>query len=152
MNKKGLSPVVATALLISLVLVLAAIIFLWARAFLPETLQKLEGPIGDACPNIAFVAEYSSGRITIQNNGDIPIRSIEVGIRRGLGSLEYVEGKSESGMTIAGGGTGTFSLPEGTDIEYGDELVVAPVLLGKTNSNEYKAYVCDEEFAQIIQA
>ncbi len=148
MNRRGLSPVVATTLLISLVLVLAAIIFLWARAFLPETLQKFEGPIADACQNVAFAAEYSSGKINVQNNGNVPMHGIEVGIRRGIGSLEFIEVVPPQ-VTIPGGGTREFSLSVTPDVD--NEIVITPVLLGKTSNEEFKAYVCGEEFAQTIQ-
>ena len=68
MDRRGLSPIIATVLLISLVLVLASIIFLWARAFLPEQIQKFESPIEDACKNVVFDASVSENIITIQNN------------------------------------------------------------------------------------
>jgi hypothetical protein len=148
MNRRGLSPVVATTLLISLVLVLAAIIFLWARAFLPETLQKLDGPIADACANVAFVAEYSSGKITVQNNGNVPMNGIEVGLKKGIGSLEFI-GVTPEQVTIAAGFSKEFSLS--VQPESSDKLVVTPVLLGKTSGDQLKAYVCGEEFAQTIQ-
>jgi FlaG/FlaF family flagellin (archaellin) len=150
MNKRGLSPVVATTLLISLVLVLAAIIFLWARAFLPETLQKLDGPIADACANVAFVAQYSSdsGSVTVQNNGNVPMQGIEVGIKRGIGSLEFVDVTPSQAVIVAGSSV-PFSLS--TQPQSGDQLIVTPVLLGKTSSDQLKVYVCGEEFAQNIQ-
>lgn len=39
-NKRGLSPIIATVLLIFLVLILASIVFLWARGFFSEQLEK----------------------------------------------------------------------------------------------------------------
>ena len=148
MNKKALSPVIATVLLISLVLVLAAIIFLWARAFIPETLQKFESPIEDACKSVVFVADYSNNQITIQNNGRVPIQSIQVGIKRGIGSLEYVEVGS-TGPAVVSAGTRTFDV---SGVSSGDELVIIPVLLGKTSKEEIKAFACGDENAQTIPA
>ena len=44
-KKRGLSPVIASVLLILLVLVLASIIFLWARGFIGEQIEKFGEPI-----------------------------------------------------------------------------------------------------------
>lgn len=152
MNKKAISPVIATVLLVSLVVILAAIIFLWARAFLPETLQKFEGPIEDACKSVAFDAAYSSnidgGTITVQNNGNVPLHSIQVGIKKGLGSLEYIDASSSIPSVVAGGSV-DFRV---SGITAEDELIIVPVLLGKTSAGELKAFVCGDEYGKTIQA
>jgi len=57
MGKKGVSPIIATVLLISIALVLALIIFLWARSFTSEQLQKFDEPVENACENVHFEAE-----------------------------------------------------------------------------------------------
>ena len=57
-NKRGLSPVIATVLLISIALVLAVIIFLWAKSFVGEAVSKEKyGRIELACADIIFRAE-----------------------------------------------------------------------------------------------
>ncbi len=151
MNRKALSPVIATVLLVSLVLILAVIIFLWARAFLPEALVKSERPIEDACKDVAFVAAYSGSKLSVQNNGVTPIYGVEIGIKKGLGSLEYVSGEYIG--TIVGGNSRDFDLSGASPYpETGDDLVIIPVLLGKTTDGEVKAYVCSDEVAQTIKA
>jgi len=52
-----LSPVIATVLLIALVLVLAAIIFMWARGFISEQIEKFGTPIEDLCDSVDFDIE-----------------------------------------------------------------------------------------------
>ncbi len=145
MNKKGLSPIIATVLLISLVLVLATVIFLWARAFVPEKVQKFDSPIEDSCGRVAFEAAYSGGKVTVQNNGNIPLYSIQVGVRR-LGSLDYIE--VDQAPIIVAGSSRDYTIGYVT----GSELVIVPVLLGKTTNGELRAFVCSEENAKIIQA
>ena len=44
-GKRGLSPVIASVLLIALVLVLASIIFMWARGFISEQIEKFGNPV-----------------------------------------------------------------------------------------------------------
>ncbi|HLF53935.1 MAG TPA: archaellin/type IV pilin N-terminal domain-containing protein [Candidatus Nanoarchaeia archaeon] len=147
MNKKGLSPVIATVLLVSLVLVLASIIFLWARAFIPEKVQKFDSPVEDSCKNVVFEAAYGAGTVTVQNNGNVPIYGIQVGVRTG-GSLDYVEVSQAS--TIVAGGSGHFTL-YGSSAE-GKELLIVPVLLGKTSNGELRAFACGSDSAKTIQA
>ncbi len=152
MDKKGLSPIIATVLLISLVLILGIIIFLWARAFLPETLEKFEGPIEDSCASTVFVADASSDTLSVQNNGNVPIQGFEVGIKRGIGSLEYIKGGFSTGRPLIGGGTKNFDMSAATPSpQQGDELVVTPVLLGKTRAGDLKAFVCEEEYSVAIR-
>lgn len=147
MNKKGLSPIIATVLLISLVLVLASIIFLWARAFIPEKIQKFDSPIENACASVAFEAAYSNGRVTVQNNGNVPLYSIQIGVKK-FGSLDYIEVDMGQSPFIVAGGTKDY-LASGLE---GSELVIIPVLLGKTSGGEQRAFACGEESAKIIQA
>jgi len=81
-GKRGLSPVIASVLLIALVLVLAAIIFLWARGFISEQIEKFGVPIEDLCQNVAFdieVIDASSGYdFEIANRGNVPIHKFDV--------------------------------------------------------------------------
>jgi len=149
MSKKGLSPVIATVLLIALVLVLASIIFLWARAFIPEKVQKFDAPIENACGNVVFAAAYSNlggGTITVQNNGNVPLYGIQVGVRK-FGSLEYIE--VNQGPAIVAGGARDYAV---SGIAPDSELMIVPVLLGKTASGELRAFPCGEGSAKIIQA
>ena len=149
MDKKGLSPVIATVLLISLVLVLATIIFLWARAFIPEKVQKFDSPIEDSCKNVVFEASYGSEAVTVQNNGNVPIYSIQVGVKKGIGSLSYIE--VNQAPIIVAGGSGRFELISSSDVD-GSELIILPVLLGKTSNGELRAFACSDESAKTIQA
>lgn len=149
MDKKALSPVIATVLLISLVLVLAAIVFLWARAFIPETIQKFDSPIADSCGNVAFDAYYDGGTnvITVQNNGNVPIYTIQVGIRSAFG-LEYLSDEFAQ-QTIVTGATAEFQVS--STISSGEEMIVVPVLLGRDSSGELRGYACGDDSGKTIQ-
>ena len=81
LKKKGLSPVIATSLLIMLVLVLSVIIFLWMRGFVSEKISKAGTPAEQVCQNIQFEATLVSPapyKLEIANRGNIPIFSFDI--------------------------------------------------------------------------
>ena len=146
MNKKGLSPVIASVLLVALVLVLAAIIYLWARAFIPETVEKFGETIENSCPNVAFSATYSTtGGLRVQNNGNVPIYGVQYGVER-EGSLNYED------LIQTPIATGGFKVYNPTiEASSKDTIRVIPILLGKSSDGELKAFSCGEDSAEIIQ-
>ncbi len=141
MERKGLSPVIATVLLIVLALILASIIFLWARSFLIEKAQKEGEPAENSCGSIQFEAEAYGAEVHIVNRGNVPLYSFEIK-KKSSGTIEKVEtvGGSE-GSTIRNGETGSISLI-GTSIQTSEEIIVTPIILGSIGS-ESKQYFCD---------
>jgi len=140
MNKKGLSPVIATVLLVALVLVLASVIYLWARAVIPEAIEKSGEIIENKCKEVVFDASYSAvdSILTVQNNGNVPIYGVRYGVGS-FGSLDYVE--IQPWLLTAGVSQSKkvdFSLPQS-----GDEMSIIPIILGKSD-NELKAFACEE--------
>ena len=81
-EKRGLSPVIATVLLVVLALVLAAIIFLWARGFVTEQLEKQGKPTDQVCKDVSFEIDSTSvgGGVEVQivNRGNVPIYNFDV--------------------------------------------------------------------------
>src|SRR3989344_9371783 len=79
---KGMSPVVATILLIVLVVILAAIIFLWLRrAFVPEIIEKDGKDIATiVCSEVEFRAVYNNPYLEISNDGNVPIQNMKIKI------------------------------------------------------------------------
>lgn len=138
MNKRGLSPVVATALLIVLVLVLAMIIFLWARGFLKEKNVKFGEPVENSCTDIVFDAEASAGVLSVINKGNVPIYQFEVyetdsGSRTLIGKFGCATEK-----TINPGDSCDI---RSDDITSGETIFVAPVILGTVGETE-QPYIC----------
>ena len=146
-GKKGLSPVVATVLLISISLVLALIIFLWAKGFVNEKNQKYGELIEFACEDIEFSAEavFDEGKIYMNNKGNVPIYGAEIREKL-LGSIRNVGILSDGTLAKGQGGAFDFTF---TDIAKGDEVIIVPIILGE--SGEYKkSHVCEEKFGNII--
>ena len=148
-GKKGLSPVIATVLLIAIAVVLALIIFLWAKGFVGEKIMKFDETIENSCKDVSFeveaIAEVGEKVINIVNRGDVPIYGIVVR-KKGIGSVEEIKTLQESDMTtIKSGETASVGLPEGIDA--GDEIVAVPIILGKTAGGETtKSYTCDDNY------
>lgn len=145
-KKKGLSPTVSTLLMIALMLVLAAIIFLWTRGFLKESVMKngLDGQ--DVCKQIRFDAYFKigsldsdgvTGELSIVNEGNIPIKGFEIKQRLGGDSFRTPFYFSISpGSTLSGYPIGLMGTIE--DVEF------FPIILGisEKDNEKSKKYTC----------
>lgn len=142
-NKRGLSPAIATVLLISLALILAALIFIWASSLLKERNQKFGEPIENACSDIVFVAEiYGNCELHVANKGKVPIQGFEIK-KKTEGSIESL-GIAGSETTIGEGETKTFDLRDfnrANSLGEGDVLIT-PIIYG-LQKGQRTPYVCD---------
>lgn len=138
-NKKGLSPVVATVLLVSITLVLAVIVFFWARSFIGETVEKNERAIDMSCEEVNFFAEAANNELSIQNIGTVPIYAIEMRVE-GNGEVNEI---GQTGGTIGPGGTASFALP--SEATCGSTIIAVPILLGETSSDQV-THLCDADY------
>lgn len=146
-NKRGLSPIIATVLLVVIVIVLGTIIYIWARGFVTEKIQKFDEPIENSCPAVAFGAEAYGGQVRISNDGTIPIYGLEIKkVKFGSTSLS---GVIPFGSTVMAGQTGEVDLP--LSVNEGDSIVVLPVLLGESG-NVKKSYTCDSGVDATVEA
>jgi flagellin-like protein len=144
MNRRGVSPVIATVLLVLIAIILAGIILVWAQSFVKEKAQKSGEPIENSCARIVFEAEAfaSEQKIYLVNRGDVPIYGVEIR-KKGLGSEIKVGLFDESTNTIANGESGQIDLAaSGASITEGDDLIIVPIVLGESSGGT-KAYTCD---------
>ena len=142
-NKKGVSPVIATVLLISMVIIIGIIIFLWFRGMVGETVTKFGKNIELACEDVVFDASYSGETLFITNDGAVPIYDMNVKIE-GAGShdTEKLSGISSSwGEGLAQGGVFESDVAEA---QGATSITLIPILLGNTDGGENKEFVCDE--------
>ncbi len=150
MKKKGVSPVVATVLLVAMVIVIALIIFIWIRSIGGETITKFGGEnVKIVCERVEFSVEYYGGSLTITNNGNVPIYRMKVKITEGgdyetkdlveiPNSLWPDSGLRSGGVLASGDLSSEFS--------NADTLVLIPVILGTSDEGE-KSHTCDENSA-----
>lgn len=137
-EKRAVSPVVATILLIVLVLVIALIVFLWFRNLTKEEVLKFDQNIELVCDKISFRASYSAStkKLSITNDGNVPIYSIKIKAGSG-GDYNLVE--VPDFKSLGAGKGGEFSADLGT---YSSAEII-PVLLGTSSSGEEKSFVCE---------
>jgi flagellin-like protein len=150
-QRKGISPVVATTLLIAMVVVLALIVFLWFRGFTEESITKFGGTnIKLVCADVQFESSYSNGELFLSNIGNVPIYSFKLKME-GSGSSDLVD------ITDATGSWPETGLNQG-DVFTGDissaaagaqQIIVIPVLRG-TSDKGARSHICDEQYGEII--
>jgi len=128
-KKKGVSPVVASVLMIMLVIVLATIIFLWSRGFIGEQIEKFGKPIDEYCGNVKFdVARYGvlGDELEIVNTGNVDISSLSIKMtKEGNSEMSDFSFKIDAGASVSG--KADLKLSDG---QTPDEIFVYPVLIG----------------------
>jgi flagellin-like protein len=139
-QKRGLSPVVATVLLIAVVIVIGLIVFLWFRGITEEAITKFDGTnVKLVCDDVFFEASYSGETVFIKNTGNVPIFKIKAQIStEGTHSTEFI-GKDGNWPELGLNQGGVYS----GSITPGNSIILIPVLLGRTNEGE-RTYTCDE--------
>ncbi|MEK6928913.1 MAG: archaellin/type IV pilin N-terminal domain-containing protein [Nanoarchaeota archaeon] len=157
MQKKGLSPVIATMLLLLITVVLAIIILIWARSFIAEKTQKDLGSGPEAiellCDDIKFesdvIVKQGSVSVAVVNKGSIPIYAIELR-KKSRGFVEIIGVAEHPSMAIKSGNDATLKI-ETDKLIIGDNVIVVPVLLGESGKTK-KAYTCNEDYGFVTEA
>ena len=127
-GKKAISPVIVTVLLISIVLVLALIIFLWARSFIDEEAQKFGESIKNACNDVQLSAQMVSGNLVVTNQGSrVPVYALN--LRSTNGDI------SKQSLSSA------LAPSHSTEIQASNIEAVIPILRGQKDGQEID-YVC----------
>lgn len=150
-SKKGISPVIATSLLVAMVVVIGLIIFLWFRGFTEEAVTKFGGTnVKLVCRDVQFESSYSGGQISIVNIGNVPIYSFQLKIEKpGSHSTEDIKEITDwpiEGLNQGGSFSGSIENSIGIGTE---EIKVIPVLRG-TSSKGARTHVCDEQYGEEI--
>jgi FlaG/FlaF family flagellin (archaellin) len=144
-KKRGVSPVIATILLIALVMIISVIIFLFMRGIGEESITKFGNEnIKLACQKVDFEASYSDGSLAISNLGEVPIFDMNVRLDRG-GNYETKALKELSqewpSTGLAQGGVALVTLPSTAGVK---KLTITPILVGKTKQGAKKSYSCEQ--------
>jgi flagellin-like protein len=141
---KGLSPVIATVLLIVIVIAIALIVFIWIKGMIGTSVTKFNGRnIELVCEEVSFQASYSEGILYISNPGNVPIFGMNVKV---VGDGSYItedlrtkEGANWPDSGLNQGGTFSSSLSFN-----GEKIILSPVLIGESDEGR-KTYACDEK-------
>ena len=158
--KRSLSPVIATVLLVAMVIVIGAIVFLWMRGSVKEVIYKFgEENIELACGDVSFDVEYytniSGDTLYVVNNGNVPIADFKVQVITGgtkttfnLVDKYLVEDSSKKFIGITSGNGKEVSLTAEDNVKNAEEILVIPILQGRTSEGILKTYVCDEIYGE----
>jgi len=145
-KNRGLSPVIATVLLVSIVVVLALVVFLYFRGTVDQAVIKIGKNINIVCQeDIKFSASYSGTPKTLQiiNNGDVAIYDFKVRIITGGDynsvSLKEISDFNSEGLNQGGTWNSQTSI---SNFNGADELLLIPVLIGTTSDGQV-VYECD---------
>lgn len=145
-QKKGVSPVIATVLLVSMVVVIAVIVFIWFRSMTKEAITKFgDTNVELVCNDVIFDASYdSSGLLSIVNTGNVPIFGMKIKAVT-AGKKDQFDLKEISDWPSFGlNSGGTFSSDIGADIGSPEKIILIPILLGTSDSGD-KSFVCEEK-------
>lgn len=151
-NKVGLSPVIATVLLVAMVIAIGLIVFLWMRGSVKEVIYKFgDKNVELACADVSFDVEYYSDAdsLYVVNNGDVPIKDFKVQLTKS--GIKTTFNLNEAGSDFAGisSGNGAEVDVSGKNIGDADEILVIPILEGRTSSGTIKTYVCDKRYGEM---
>jgi len=146
MNKKAISPVIATVLLIVMVVVISLIIFMWFNNLNQEAITKFEDKnIQLVCGDVQLQVNYDSGSLSIFNSGNVPVYNIYLKLE-GDGSYETKELKIISDNWLDTGlNQGETFLDNNFAGHIGSatNMVLIPELMGSSDKGDQK-HLCEE--------
>lgn len=152
LEKRGLSPVIATVLLVAMVIVIALIIFLWFRSLSGEAITKFGGTnIKLVCKDVSFSSDYTGGSISISNFGNVPIYSMEIKISsQGSHETQSLSDLSSNWPTSGLRQGGVFSSQDlSSTLSGATEVKLIPVLAGTSDKGQ-KTYTCEEQYGEVL--
>jgi len=142
--KKAVSPIIATVLLIAMVMVIAAIIFLWFKGMTEETITKFSGEnIKLVCEKVDFDASYSDGNLYVSNLGNVPIFGMKLKIYSQASHLTKDLTELDDSWNGLNQGD-TFSTDISGEVIVAEKIIVIPVLLGMSDEGE-KSFKCEDK-------
>jgi flagellin-like protein len=138
-KKKGVSPVVASLLLVVIVIILSMIIFIWAKSFIKEVIQKKDKPATQVCSEIRLQATYSpdDGEVLISNIGNYPVHALELRLKSGARTKIY---KVEKSFPLGAG-----EIIKDNALKDYQDIEVVPIILGENSKRKQTQYTCKDD-------
>jgi len=150
MKERGISPIIATVLLVAMIFVIGLIVFLWFSGMTEETITKFGGTnVKLVCDDIQFQSDYSSGTLGIVNIGNVPIFGMRVKVFSdgNYATKNLKDDLSENWPNLGLNQGGAFL----DTIEFAgvEKIILIPVLMGTSDEGE-KTFVCEERYGYEI--
>lgn len=143
-GKKGVSPVIATVMLIGMVVIIGLIIFFWLRGITQEQVTKFDKNAELVCGEIQYEANYNSGTLSILNTGNIPLYQMHVKLSKDGGyETFYLDDFGDWPSEGLNQGAG-FSDDLAQDFAGANSITLTPVILGSAEGGKQKSFSCDE--------
>lgn len=150
-DKRGISPIVATVILVSLVVTLSILVWIFLGGFIKELVIKREKSVETVCIDdveiAAEVVDLSDNKIIVSNEGNVPIAGVNIELRaKGTARLKFYN------CPLAIGDASTEVCPQeftvNTDfadlIGICDKVTITPVILGTgQKSGRHQRSACD---------
>jgi hypothetical protein len=154
-NKKAISPLIATVLLVGISVAAASMIYIWMQGFIGEGTIKNGAPIERSCDQLSYTAEISSDQtLLINNQGNIPIKEFLVKATNADGQIITYEKNpardSESHIPAIYAGTVVKLMISEIYNSGVSSIEVIPVLYGKgTSSGQPKIAYCPNQKQEV---
>lgn len=148
--RKGVSPVVATVLLISLTIVLALIVYLWAQGLVKEQIEKYGQNAEQVCDQLIFDAEivHESGNIFdlyLTNQGNVPIYAVDI---KKIGKGKSIVDRRTISLSEGGASKEALTLERSSY----DAIAVIPVILGSIRGTQNdRPYACPQQYGKQLE-
>jgi len=129
LNKKALSPVIATVLLIALSLTLASFIYMWMTTFVSEKIEVMGKPVEEVCKEVSFeiigknIPQDNKVDIQVVNRGNVDIKGLEIKFLKEKGS--YMNKYLFDALIAETSYVQNFSVEDGVS-----QVIMYPVILG----------------------
>lgn len=156
-QRKGLSPVIATVLLVGLVVVSGLIIFMWFRGLTQEAITKFDQNIQLICKDVKFDVRYSDEKLALSNLGNVPIYGFKVKIQGSGGyetrEINEISGTWRTDVENSGGlkQGGAILLDDVAGVIGGAEsIVLTPILAGTTQKGAQASFTCEDVYGYQI--
>lgn len=146
-GKRGLSPIVATSILIVIVIILAIIILLWARGFIDEAVIKeiagSEKRAEDFCREVKMRAIINDDdSFGFENSGSVPIFAYKVQTEKD-GNADVVRIDNNQGGSVNPGFSVIVDYSSVEPYSFYESVKIIPILLGKTEGSTQE-FECPE--------
>lgn len=140
-DKRGISPIIATTILISLVVTLSVIVWIFLGGFIKELVTKQERTVETICiEDVAIEAEIGEllqSRLIVTNEGNVPLAGVAVQIT-GTSNGERVSQKH------------VYTCPSGIDVGSTSIAAACPFDFNKDFEAEFPGILASCERVKVI--
>jgi hypothetical protein len=129
-----------------IVIVIAIIVVLWLRGFLPDAITKFgDENIELACDKVVLDARLNPAKdtLSISNNGNVPVERVNLRVTDSNGNYDNYEGNERIKQ-------GRVILVKENDLEEKfesyEKVLIVPVLMGRDEDGEDTPHVCEDRY------